>query len=305
MIYTVTLNPALDYVVKVPDFKPGDVNRTEEERIYLGGKGINVSIILSRLGMDTTALGFTAGFTGDEIERVLGTLGCKAAFTRVKSGVSRICVKVLAGEETEINGRGPSVSAEELDALFISLSKAGKGDTVVLAGSIPASLPRDVYNRMLELLAGKGVYTVVDTAGEALLNTLQYKPFLIKPNLRELSELFHEIPCSGGEMTTCAKKLIQAGAQNVLVSLGGDGALLVTQSEGAYRCPAPKGKAVYTVGAGDSMVAGFVKGYSEHGSYREALALAVAAGSATAYSPWLAEREEIVRLREQVTVERL
>lgn len=305
MIYTVTLNPAIDYVVKVPDFKPGDVNRTQEERIYPGGKGINVSIILSRLGMETAALGFTAGFTGKEIERVLAELGCKTAFTKVKSGVSRICVKVLAGEETEINGCGPSVSPEELDALLESLSNAGKGDTVVLAGSIPTSLPKDVYNQMLERLGGKGVYTVVDTAGEALLNTLKYKPFLIKPNLRELSELFHEIPCSGGEMLTCTNKLIQAGAQNVLVSLGGDGALLVTQNEGAYRCPAPKGKAVYTVGAGDSMVAGFIKGYSENGSYSEALALAVAAGSATAYSPWLAERDEILRLREQVSVERL
>lgn len=305
MIYTVTLNPALDYVVKVPDFKPGAVNRTAEEAIYPGGKGINVSVILSRLGAKNTALGFAAGFTGAEIERLAAKYGCGCDFVWVQNGLSRICVKVLSGEETELNGQGPAIAPKELSALFDKLAAVRDGDMVVLAGSIPAALPADIYEQMLERLSDKAVTLAVDTTGKALKRTLPYRPFLIKPNLQELGALFNATPRGDEEIVGLAERLVQLGAQNVLVSLGGDGALLVTKAGEAYRALPPKGTVVYTVGAGDSMVAGFLKGYAESGSCKDALALAVAAGSATAYSPWLAEREDILRLRALVTVDTL
>ncbi len=305
MIYTVTLNPALDYVVKVPDFKPGAVNRTAEEVIYPGGKGINVSVILSRLGARNTALGFAAGFTGEEIRRLAAKYGCACDFVTVQNGLSRICVKVLSGEETELNGQGPAIASNELSVFFDKLAAVKDGDTVVLAGSIPAALPADIYEQIIARLSGKAVTLAVDTTGEALKRTLPYSPFLIKPNLQELGALFNTAPNGDEGIIGCAKRLVQLGAQNVLVSLGGDGALLVTKSGKAYRALPPEGTVVYTVGAGDSMVAGFLKGYAESGDDRNALALAVAAGSATAYSPWLAGREDILRLRALVKVDAL
>lgn len=293
MIYTVTFNPALDYVVRLSDLVPGDVNRTDSEDIQLGGKGINVSCVLGQLGFESVALGFVAGFTGDAVEKGLARRGVATDFIRLPEGLTRINVKIKASAETEINGRGPGIPAAALEELFKKLDALGAGDVLVLAGSIPVSLPSDIYQRILERLAPKGVLCAVDATGELLVKVLPYRPFLIKPNDHELGEIFGRTLSSDGEIADCARLLQEKGARNVLVSMAGDGALLLDETGGVHRLEAFKGKVKNSVGAGDSMVAGFVAGWLEKGDYDWALRLGSACGSATAFSDALATRAEI------------
>lgn len=296
MIYTVTFNPALDYVVRLPAFAPGEVNRTESEDIQLGGKGINVSCVLGQLGFKSVALGFVAGFTGEAVEAGLARRGVNADFIRLPEGLTRINVKIKASVETEINGQGPAIPAGALEELFRKLDRLAAGDVLVLAGSIPASLPSDIYQRILERLAPKGVLCAVDATGELLVKVLPYKPFLIKPNNHELGEIFGRTLSTDEEIVECARLLQQKGARNVLVSMAGDGALLLDEGGNVHRLEAFKGKVKNSVGAGDSMVAGFVAGWLEKGDYAWALRLGSACGSATAFSDTLATRTEIESL---------
>lgn len=296
MIYTVTFNPALDYVVRLPAFEPGAVNRTESEDIQLGGKGINVSCVLGQLGFKSVALGFVAGFTGEAVEAGLARRGVNADFIRLPEGLTRINVKIKASVETEINGQGPAIPAGALEELFRKLERLAAGDVLVLAGSIPASLPSDIYQRILEQLAPKGVLCAVDATGELLVKVLPYKPFLIKPNNHELGEIFGRSLSTDEEIVECARLLQQKGARNVLVSMAGDGALLLDEGGNVHRLEAFKGKVKNSVGAGDSMVAGFVAGWLEKGDYAWALRLGSACGSATAFSDTLATRTEIESL---------
>ncbi len=296
MIYTVTFNPALDYVVRLDQLDLGGVNRASSEDVQLGGKGINVSWVLRELGHDNVALGFVAGFTGRAIEEGLARKGVKTDFIHLPAGLTRINVKLKAGQETEINGKGPDISAQALDQLYQKLDALTEGDVLVLAGSIPASLPSDVYQSILARLAGRGVLCVVDATKDLLVNVLQYRPFLIKPNDHELGEIFGRTLCGDEEIRECAEKLQQMGARNVLVSMAGDGALLLDEQGGCHRLAAHTGQVKNSVGAGDSMVAGFVAGYLETGDYQYALRLGSAAGSATAFSDVLATRPEILAL---------
>ncbi len=296
MIYTVTFNPALDYVVRLPAFAPGEVNRTESEDIQLGGKGINVSCVLGQLGVQSVALGFVAGFTGAALEEGLARRGVRADFIRLPEGLTRINVKIKASVETEINGQGPAIPAGALEELFRKLERLAAGDVLVLAGSIPASLPSDIYQRILERLAPKGVLCAVDATGELLVKVLPYKPFLIKPNNHELGEIFGRTLSTDGEIAECARLLQQKGARNVLVSMAGDGALLLDEGGNVHRLEAFKGKVKNSVGAGDSMVAGFLAGWLEKGDWAWALRLGSACGSATAFSDALATRAEIEAL---------
>lgn len=293
MIYTVTFNPALDYVVRLAALEPGSVNRTDSEDIQLGGKGINVSCVLRQLGAQSVALGFVAGFTGEAVEAGLARRGITADFIRLPEGLTRINVKIKASAETEINGRGPDIPAAALEELFQKLEHLGAGDVLVLAGSIPASLPSDIYQRILERLAPKGVLCAVDATGELLVKVLPYKPFLIKPNNHELGEIFGRVLHTDEEIVECARLLQQKGARNVLVSMAGDGALLLDEGGNVHRLEAFKGKVKNSVGAGDSMVAGFVAGWLEKGDYAWALRLGSACGSATAFSDTLATKAEI------------
>lgn len=296
MIYTVTFNPALDYVVRLPAFEPGAVNRTESEDIQLGGKGINVSCVLGQLGFKSVALGFVAGFTGEAVEAGLARRGVNADFIRLPEGLTRINVKIKASVETEINGQGPAIPAGALEELFRKLERLAAGDVLVLAGSIPASLPSDIYQRILARLAPKGVLCAVDATGELLVKVLPYKPFLIKPNNHELGEIFGRTLSTDEEIVECARLLQQKGARNVLVSMAGDGALLLDEGGNVHRLEAFKGKVKNSVGAGDSMVAGFVAGWLEKGDWAWALRLGSACGSATAFSDTLATRTEIESL---------
>ena len=293
MIYTVTFNPALDYVVRLSDLVPGDVNRTDSEDIQLGGKGINVSCVLGQLGFESVALGFVAGFTGDAVETGLARRGVTTDFIHLPGGLTRINVKIKASAETEINGRGPDIPADALRQLFKKLDALGAGDVLVLAGSIPASLPSDIYQRILEQLAPKGVLCAVDATGQLLVKVLPYRPFLVKPNNHELGEIFGRTLSTDDEIADCARLLQQKGARNVLVSMAGDGALLLDETGGVHRLEAFRGKVKNSVGAGDSMVAGFVAGWLEKGDYAWALRLGSACGSATAFSDTLATRAEI------------
>ena len=296
MIYTVTFNPALDYVVRLPAFEPGEVNRTGSEDIQPGGKGINVSCVLGQLGVQSVALGFVAGFTGAALEEGLARRGVRTDFIRLPEGLTRINVKIKAFVETEINGRGPAIPAGALEELFRKLERLAAGDVLVLAGSIPASLPSDIYQRILARLAPKGVLCAVDATGELLVKVLPYRPFLIKPNGHELGEIFGRTLSTDGEIAECARLLQQKGARNVLVSMAGDGALLLDEGGNVHRLEAFKGKVKNSVGAGDSMVAGFVAGWLEKGDWAWALRLGSACGSATAFSDALATRAEIEAL---------
>ena len=291
MIYTVTFNPALDYVVFLDGLKLGEINRATRESIFYGGKGINVSTILNMLGMETTALGFVAGFTGKAIEEGLAAEGMHTDFIRLPEGNSRINVKVKHGDETEINGQGPVITKEALDALFEKLSALKDDDILVLAGSIPNTLPEDIYEKILAALAGKETRIVVDATKDLLLNVLKYHPFLIKPNNHELGEMFDTVCETEEDIEYYARKLQEKGARNVLISMAGDGAILITEDGASIQMGTPKGKVINSVGAGDSMVAGFVAGYLKSGSYEEALKTGTAAGSATAFSEGLASRE--------------
>lgn len=301
MIYTVTFNPAIDYVVHMSDeLLTGMTNRTLSEECYFGGKGINVSTVLKNLGYDSTALGFVAGFTGSAIEESVKKRGIKADFITLQEGISRINVKIKGQEETEINAQGPSIPKYALDELFDKLGGLSDEDVLILAGSIPSSLPRDIYERILALLDGKGVRIVVDATGELLKNVLKYHPFLIKPNNHELGEMFGKTLTTTSEYLKYGAKLQEMGARNVLISLAGDGALLLTESGDSYSMPAPKGVVKNSVGAGDSMVAGFIAGYLRCGSYEEALKLGTAAGSATAFCDDLADAETISNIYDKL-----
>ena len=269
----------------------GEINRATRESIFYGGKGINVSTILNMLGMETTALGFVAGFTGKAIEEGLAAEGMHTDFIRLPEGNSRINVKVKHGDETEINGQGPVITKEALDALFEKLSALNDDDILVLAGSIPNTLPEDIYEKILAALAGKETRIVVDATKDLLLNVLKYHPFLIKPNNHELGEMFDTVCETKEDIEYYARKLQEKGARNVLISMAGDGAILITEDGASIQMGTPKGKVINSVGAGDSMVAGFVAGYLKSGSYEEALKTGTAAGSATAFSEGLASRE--------------
>lgn len=285
MIYTVTLNPAIDYVVSLDkELRTGTINRNQAEDFQFGGKGVNVSNVLRALGMKTAALGFVAGFTGDALERGLWEMGLETDFVHAASGMTRINVKIKAGEETEINGIGPMIRSDELEMFFGKLDMIAAGDVLVLSGSIPSCLPDDTYEQIMRRLDGHGVRIVVDASGKLLMRTLAYHPFLIKPNHHELGEIFGRPLETDEEIVGCARRLQTMGARNVLVSMAGDGALLLDETGNTYRTGCPKGKVVNSVGAGDSMVAGFLAGYLRTGDYAQALRLGIAAGSATAFS---------------------
>ncbi len=295
MVYTVTFNPAIDYVVHTGEMKLGATNRSEKEEMYFGGKGINVSIVLRELGIGSKALGFTAGFTGEAIENGLSEMGIDADFVRLKNGNSRINVKIKSTEETELNGQGPDIDEAAINALFAKLDKLSDGDTLILAGSIPSSLPSDIYEKILGRLSGRNIKTVVDATKDLLLNVLKYKPFLVKPNNHELGEMFGVELKTDEEIEKYARKLQEMGAVNVLISMAGDGAMLIDEYGKMHRCGVCKGTVKNSVGAGDSMVAGFTAG-SLTGDYEYALKLGTAAGGATAFSDGLAEKAKIDEL---------
>ena len=292
MIYTVTFNPALDYAVYLDEFVPGAVNRTSQESLCCGGKGVNVSIVLHNLGVETVALGFLAGFTGRIIRTWLGEMGVASDFIPLSHGMSRINVKIKYQGETEINGQGPDIDQKALQSLFEKLDRLGEGDTLVLAGSIPASIPADIYQQILARLQGRGIRYVVDATGRLLENVLEYHPFLIKPNHTELGEICGCTldPEDTQAIARCARSLQVRGARNVLVSMAGAGALLISEDGQSFRQAAAKGTVRNSVGAGDSMVAGFLAGWEQHHDYQKALRLGTAAGGATAFSPNLADR---------------
>lgn len=293
MIYTVTFNPSLDYIVSVTDFKLGMTNRTASELMLPGGKGINVSTVLENLGIESTALGFVAGFVGDEISKKLTELGIRTDFIRIPQGNSRINLKLKSVDGTEINGAGPVINESALRELMTRLDQMEDGDICILAGSIPKSMPDDIYKEIMKLVSGRNIPIVVDATKDLLLNVLEYKPFLIKPNNHELGEIFDVILKTREEVLPYAKKLQEMGARNVLVSMAGEGAVLVAEDGSTYTAKAPKGKLVNGVGAGDSMVAGFVAGWMEKQSYKHAFYMGIAAGSASAFSEYLATREEV------------
>ena len=299
MVYTVTFNPAIDYVVQADDITVGSVNRTRSEKIYFGGKGINVSMVLAELGVKSKALGFVAGFTGEAIEKGVLKSGIEADFVRLEKGFSRINVKIKSECETELNGQGPIIGDNALNELFAMLDDISDGDTIVLAGSIPKSMPSDIYERILERLQGKKIKAVVDATKDLLLNVLKYKPYLIKPNNHELGEMFGVTLKTIDEIAEYAKRLKNMGAQNVLISMAGDGALLIDENGRTHICGVCRGAVKNSVGAGDSMVAGFIAG-SADGDYEYALKLGTAAGGATAFSEGLAKKELIYELLEQL-----
>lgn len=299
MIYTVTFNPAVDYVVHTDEITLGGVNRTKSEEIYFGGKGINVSIVLSELGVKSQALGFVAGFTGDSIEKGIAKKNVETDFVHLKNGFSRINVKIKSDIETELNGQGPTIDDNALNELFEKLDKLSDGDTIILAGSIPNSLPENIYEKILERLQNKNIKAVVDATKNLLMNVLKYKPFLIKPNNHELGEMFGVTLKTNSEIEEYAKKLKEMGAMNVLVSMAGDGALLLDENGKTHVCGVCRGTVKNSVGAGDSMVAGFITG-SMQGDYEYALKLGTAAGGATAFSEGLAKKELIDELLKQL-----
>ena len=300
MIYTVTFNPAVDYIVHTKELTAGSVNRSDSEEIYFGGKGINVSLVLAQLGVKSIALGFVAGFTGEAIEKGIAKAGIEADFVHLDSGFSRINVKIKSEKETELNGQGPDIDGKALDELFAKLDRINTGDTLVLAGSIPASLPADIYERILQKLDGRNIRVVVDATKDLLLNVLKYKPFLIKPNNFELGEIFDTEMKTTGDIVKYAGKLREMGAVNVLVSMAGDGAVLLDEYGKTHICGVCKGKVKNSVGAGDSMVAGFIAG-CEKGDYEYALKLGTASGGATAFSDGLAEKKTIDELIKQLS----
>ncbi|MBE5910402.1 1-phosphofructokinase [Pseudobutyrivibrio sp.] len=297
MIYTVTFNPALDYVVRMDgDLLPGMTNRSASEEYYFGGKGINVSMVLAELGLKSTALGFIAGFTGHAIDDGVKAQGIDTDFIELKEGISRINVKLKGTEETEINAQGPKIDEASQQALFDKLSQLVEGDVLILAGSIPNSLPDDVYEKILSMLQGKGIQFVVDATKDLLTNVLKYHPFLIKPNNFELGEIVGKVLTSDDEIYEGALELQKMGARNVLISMAGAGAMLVDEEGKRYRIGVPSGTVRNSVGAGDSMVAGFVAGYMKTKNYETALKMGTAAGSATAFSDGLAKAADIDNL---------
>lgn len=299
MIYTVSFNPSLDYVLDVPEFETGKVNRASYENIMPGGKGINVSIVLNNLGIENKALGFTAGFTGDALKRLLEDKGVNTDFIQLKHGMTRINVKLRAKDETEVNGQGPFIKEHHISGLHEKLGYLDHNDILVLAGSIPDSMPKSAYMDIMKLLKDKGIKIVVDATNDLLVNVLPYKPFMIKPNNHELGEIFNVEIKSKEDVARYGKKLLEQGARNVLVSMAGDGAVLIAEDGRIYQSEAPKGELKNSVGAGDSMVAGFIAGYLESGSYEKAFQMGVCTGSASAFSEDLATKEEVLALLEK------
>ena len=298
MIYTVTFNPALDYVVTVNHFTLGSVNRTVRENIFYGGKGINVSALMANLGYESTALGYVAGFTGEEIERGVKALGFGSDFIKVENGMSRINLKLKSDEESEINGMGPQITPDDVRKLFEKLGRLTKGDVLVLSGSIPAAIDDTIYERIMERLDGRGIRIVVDAEKDLLLNVLKYHPFLIKPNNHELGQMFGTELSTDEEIVEYAGKLQDMGAVNVLVSMAKDGAILVSEDGQVHKQAVAKGTVKNSVGAGDSMVAGFIAGYLDTGDYRHALKLGTACGGATAFSDGIGTKDLIMKLFE-------
>jgi 1-phosphofructokinase len=296
MIYTVTFNPALDYAIGVDNLVSGMTNRSSYEQLLPGGKGLNVSTILSNLGIENTALGFIAGFTGQEIKRSFEERGGKSDFIELKNGISRINVKIKSAEETEINASGPIIDSESLEKLTEKLDALKDGDILVLAGSIPASLPDSLYSDIMARLDGRGVLIAVDATKDLLLNVLPYKPFLIKPNNHELGEIFGVTLKTREDVIPYAKKMQEKGARNVLVSMASEGAVLVAENGEVLMSEAPKGKVKNSVGAGDSMVAGFIAGWCEKHTYRHAFKMGLSSGSASAFSEELATKAEIEKV---------
>lgn len=299
MIYTVTFNPSLDYIVTVNDFRMGVVNRTSKEILFPGGKGVNVSMVLKNLGCESTALGFAAGFTGQELTRLLEEKGINADFIHVENGTTRINVKLRAQKETEINGQGPRIAGEDIQRLYKKLDGLKDGDILVLAGSIPDTMPGSMYMDIMQHLQDKRLNIVVDATKDLLVNVLPYRPFLIKPNNHELGEIFHTRITDKDDVAKHARMLQEKGARNVLVSMAGAGAVLVTEDGKEFRAEAPKGTVVNSVGAGDSMVAGFLYGYLTEGNYEKAFRYGVCTGSASAFSEELATRAEVSALLEK------
>lgn len=293
MIYTVTFNPSLDYIVTVDNLKLGEVNRTSREIMNPGGKGINVSLVLQNLGYDSTALGFQAGFTGKEIVRLMEEQKIHADFIEVKNGMSRINVKVKSNEESEINGMGPGIDSADIDTLYTQLDGLQDGDILVLAGSIPSVMPETMYSDIMEHLSGKKLHIVVDATKDLLMNVLQYHPFLIKPNNHELGEIYGVILRTREEVIPYARKMQEAGARNVLISMAGEGAVLLAENGQVFQSEAPKGTVQNSVGAGDSMVAGFIAGYLAGGDYEQAFYTGVCTGSASAFSEGMATKEAV------------
>lgn len=297
MIYTVTFNPAIDYVVHLNgSLKLGDINRNVQEEYQYGGKGINVSNVLRTLGFDNVALGFVAGFTGQGLEDGLKGMGLQTRFIHVEQGMTRVNVKVKAAEETEINGIGPVITEADMEKLYAQLDGIERGDTLVLSGSIPNCLPSDTYERIMERLDGRGIRIAVDATRDLLVKVLKYHPFLIKPNNHELGEIFGKVLQTDEEIIDCARKLQELGGRNILVSMAGDGALLLDENGVSHRIGCPSGRVINSVGAGDSMVAGFLAGILQTGDYRYALKLGTATGSATAFSLGLAEKPLVEQL---------
>ena len=296
MIYTITFNPSLDYIVNCEDFRLGETNRTSKELIFPGGKGINVSIVLSNLGLDTTALGFLAGFTGEEIRRLIIEKGIRNEMIPIDNGFSRINVKLRSKQESELNGMGPLINKEAIRKLYEKLDKLSEEDILCLSGSIPSSMPATMYSDIMEYLKDKKIRIVVDATKDLLKNVLKYKPFLIKPNNHELGELFDVELSKRDEIEPYARKLQEMGARNVLVSMAGEGAVLLDENGKVYESAAPKGKLVNSVGAGDSMVAGFIYGYLKHQDYEKAFKYGLSAGSASAFKEELAELEDVEKL---------
>lgn len=299
MIYTLTFNPSLDYILTVPNFTCGMVNRTTEEAVYPGGKGVNVSLVLNNLGVENTALGFLAGFTGDKLKELLEEKGIRTDFLPVAKGMTRINVKLHSGQETEINGQGPAIVREDIEKLYEKLDQLKEGDILVMAGSIPDVMPKTIYMDIMERLQKKRLKIVVDATKDLLVNVLQYRPFLIKPNHHELGEIFKTEIREKEDAVHYAKRLKEKGAENVLVSMAGDGAVLAAADGNVYQTKAPKGKAVNTVGAGDSMVAGFIAGFLEYGDYEKAFRMGVFTGSASAFSKELATKKEVDALMKE------
>lgn len=300
MIYTVTFNPSLDYIVSVDDFKLGLTNRTSSELILPGGKGTNVSTVLKNLGLESTALGFVAGFTGNEIVKRLNDMGIKSDFISIENGISRINLKLKSIDGTEINGAGPDISEDKVNELMDKLNQLKEGDVLVLAGSIPSSMSDNIYRDIMADLKDRGVMIVVDATKDLLLNVLEYHPFLIKPNNHELGEIFDVKLTTREEVIPYGRKLQEKGARNVLISMAGEGAVLIAENGEVYSSPAPKGTLVNGVGAGDSMVAGFMTGWMEKQDYEHAFRMGVATGSASAFSEYLATRPEVEEVYKQL-----
>ena len=303
MIYTVTLNPSLDYILRLDDFKAGQVNRANYEAIVAGGKGINVSVMLHAFGIRSEALGFIAGFTGEEIRRRVHEMGCDERFVLLKDGFSRINVKLKTSEESEINGAGPFVSEEALCSFFDILDTLTKGDILVLSGSVPKCIPETIYRDIADSLGKKGVEIVADASGELLLGVLPYHPFLIKPNHHELSALFGADIKGIDDVVYYAGELQKMGARNVLVSMAGDGAVLLDEKGNVYTASAPLGTVVNSVGAGDSMLAGFLAGYLESGDMKRALFMGISAGSASAFCEGIASFDDVMTLFSEICAE--